>query len=254
MRTGSQDGSLSWEGPRCGHAGCSPDRYHAVMGGDSDGAAVQNAGPVPFRLRIGVTGHRDLPEGTNWPERIAEALGLIQERLDPAGGTPLAWSVISSLAEGADRLVAETVLARPGSQLEIPLPLPVGDYQTDFKSEESKAAFGKLCSQASLIIRAPGFESRESAYEWAGLTMVGRSDIVIALWDGQRSRGVGGTAGIVTLARRYGRPVVHIPTGNAQEIRVLHAFEDEPSPFNDKRRAGLRRQRRRPAARTGAAR
>jgi hypothetical protein len=187
--------------------------------------------PVPFRLRIGVTGHRQLPESINWRERIDAALGLMEARLAPAGGTPLAWLVISSLAEGADRLVAEAILDRPGSLLEVPLPLSRNDYQTDFKSDESKAAFAKLYDQASLITHAPRFESRDSAYEWAGLAMVGRSDIVIAVWDGLPSRGMGGTADIVRLARRYGRPVVHVPTGIGEEIQVLHPFaEDEPSP------------------------
>jgi hypothetical protein len=198
--------------------------------GDLGGQVPQAADPVPFRLRIGVTGHRQLPEGIDWRERIAEALGLIEALLSPAGDTPLAWLAISSLAEGADRLVAEVILARPGSLLEVPLPLPRDDYQTDFESDESRAAFARLYEQASVITCAPCFESRDSAYEWAGLAMVGRSDIVIAVWDGLPSRGVGGTADIVNLARRYGRPVVHVPIGSDQEIQVLHPFaEDEPS-------------------------
>jgi hypothetical protein len=198
--------------------------------GDADGQVSRAADPIPFRLRIGVTGHRQLPEGTKWRERINEALGLIEARLAPAGDTPIAWLVISSLAEGADRLVADAILARPGSQLEVPLPLSKDDYQTDFKSDESKAAFTELYEQASLVRCAPSFESRDSAYEWAGLAMVGRSDIVIAVWDGLPSRGVGGTADIVRLARRYGRPVVQVPIESDQEIQVLHPFaEDEPS-------------------------
>jgi hypothetical protein len=205
--------------------------YHADMVGDVGGPISRRADPVPFRLRIGVTGHRHLPEGIKWRDRIDAALGLIEARLALAGDTPLAWLVISSLAEGADRLVAEAILDRPGSLLEVPLPLSRDDYQTDFKSDESKAAFARLYDQASLITRSPRFESRDSAYEWAGLAVVGRSDIIIAVWDGLPSRGVGGTADIVRLARRYGRPVVHIPTGSGQEILVLHPFaEDEPSP------------------------
>ncbi len=201
-----------------------------MMVGDTGSRVSQTADPVPFRLRIGVTGHRQLPTGIDWDKRIADALRLIEARLAPAGDTPLAWLVISSLAEGADRLVAEAVLARPGSLLEVPLPLSTDDYQTDFKSDESRAEFTELYGQASLVTHAPSFESRESAYEWAGLAMVGRSDIVIAIWDGLRSRGVGGTADIVDLARRHGRPVVHIPTGRSQKTQVLHPYaEEEPS-------------------------
>jgi hypothetical protein len=195
------------------------------------GSQVSPAGPIPFRLRVGVTGHRQLPEGIEWRQRIAEALGLIEARLAPTGDAPLAWLAISSLAEGADRLVAEAILARPGSLLEVPLPLPRDDYQTDFKSDESRAEFSRLYEQAAVITYAPCFKSRDSAYEWAGLAMVGRSDIVIAVWDGLPSRGVGGTADIVKLARRYGRPVVHVPIGIGQEIQVLPPLpEKEPSP------------------------
>jgi hypothetical protein len=202
-----------------------------MMAGELGSQVSPGADPVPFRLRIGVTGHRHLPEGVKWRERITEALDLIEALLAPAGDTPLAWLAISSLAEGADRLVAEVILARPGSLLEVPLPLPRDDYQTDFKSGESKAAFARLYEQASVVTYAPCFASRPSAYEWAGLAMVGRSDIVIAVWDGLPSRGVGGTGDIVTLARRYGRPVVHVPTGMGEEIQVLHPFaEEEPSP------------------------
>jgi hypothetical protein len=202
-----------------------------MMVGDAETRDPQAADPIPFRLRIGVTGHRELPEGIKWHDRIAEALGLIGEQLAPTGDAPLAWLVISSLAEGADRLVAKAVLGLPGAQLEVPLPLSKADYQTDFKSDESRAAFDELYEQASLVTCAPSFESRDSAYEWAGLAMVGRSDIVIAVWNGLPSRGVGGTADIVALARRYGRPVVHIPTGSDQGIRVLHPFaDDEPGP------------------------
>lgn len=206
--------------------------YHAdMMVGDAGSQAAQAADPVPFRLRIGVTGDRQLPEGIACRERIDEALRLIEARLAPSGDTPLAWLVISSLAEGADRLVAEAILARPGSRLEVPLPLSRDDYQTDFTSDESRAAFAKLYEQASLVTCAPPFESRASAYEWAGLAMVGRSDIVIAVWDDLSSRGVDGTADVVKLARQYGRPVVHVPIGSGQEIQVLPPFaEDKPRP------------------------
>jgi hypothetical protein len=202
--------------------------------GAADGAMHSGSsgpGPVPFRLRIGVTGHLQLPGTADWAEWIAEALELIVARLDPADDTSIAWSVISSLAEGADRLVAKVIMERPGSLLEVPLPLPRREYLTDFATAESKAAFAEFLEQASVIICAPRFETRAGAYEWAGQAMVGRSDVVIALWDGKPSRGVGGTADIVALARRYGRPVVHIPTEGRPEIRVLPALvEDEPSP------------------------
>jgi hypothetical protein len=209
-----------------------PRQIVEVVAGDrATQQGSPSPGPVPFRLRIGVTGHLQLPGSADWTERIAEALDLIVARLGPADDTCFAWSVISSLAEGADRLVAQVILERPGSLLEVALPLPRREYMTDFKTAESKVAFTKFLEQASMIIHAPRFKTRAAAYEWAGQVMVGRSDVVIALWDGQSSHGVGGTADIVRLARLYGRPVVHIPTDGPPEIQVLPALvEDEPSP------------------------
>src|SRR5439155_12740709 len=37
-----------------------------------------------------------------------------------------------------------------------------------------------------------------------------RCDVLIALWDGQPARGRGGTAEVVALARRVGRPLICI--------------------------------------------
>jgi hypothetical protein len=130
------------------------------------GMAAAQSRKSPIRSRsacIGVTGHRHLTGAIDWDERIAEALNLIQAKLAPAGGTPIAWSVISSLAEGADRLVAEAILHLPGSLLEVPLPLPRHEYLADFKSDESKATFTKFLDQAWMIICAPRFGSREAA-------------------------------------------------------------------------------------------
>ena len=44
-------------------------------------------------------------------------------------------------------------------------------------------------------------ETREKAYERVGRYVVDRCDVLIALWDGERSRGHGGTAEIVDYAR-----------------------------------------------------
>jgi hypothetical protein len=41
--------------------------------------------------------------------------------------------------------------------------------------------------------------------------MLDRADVVLALWDGEDSRGRGGTAEIVQHARAQGRRVVVIP-------------------------------------------
>ena len=58
----------------------------------------------------------------------------------------------------------------------------------------------------------PPGSSREEAYERAGRRVVDRADVVVALWDGQPSRGRGGTAAIVSYARAHGVPVAWVNT------------------------------------------
>jgi hypothetical protein len=97
--------------------------------------ATQHAddqGEVILRLRIGITGHRDITadhpglvtEIANAVEYITQLLATDPDRVR-SGDTVL--TAVSSLAEGADRLVADEILKRAGSRLEIVLPLPVED-------------------------------------------------------------------------------------------------------------------------------
>jgi hypothetical protein len=72
------------------------------------------AGQLPFALRIGVTGHRQLADPGSLIPAIHDAIRELTERLLGAGAQP-SLLVISALAEGADRVVAQEVLAGPGA-------------------------------------------------------------------------------------------------------------------------------------------
>src|SRR4051812_43807947 len=83
--------------------------------------------PLPDRLPlvIGVTGHRDLRDQDipRLEETVAAIIdGLRHDYLGRGGETPII--VMSSLAEGADRLVARVALAQ-GARLVAPMPMPV---------------------------------------------------------------------------------------------------------------------------------
>lgn len=108
--------------------------------------------------------------------------------------------VVTSLAEGADRLLAELVLGRGGA-MRVILPLDAADYATDFESDASRAGFEDLLGRAESVDIAQAADcTREAAYESAGRAVVDASDVVIALWDGAASRGRGGTAEIIQYA------------------------------------------------------
>jgi hypothetical protein len=181
----------------------------------------EGEGRLPFVLRIGVTGHRTLAD----PEAIGSVVhatirGLIEHFLGPQADPALL--IISALAEGADRLVAREVLADPHASLEAVLPLPAHEYQNDFADEASRAEFTELLGQAIRVWQAPPGSSREEAYERAGRRVVDRSDVLIALWDGQPPRGQGGTATIVSYARDQGIPVAWINTTGPPEPELWY--------------------------------
>jgi len=95
----------------------------------------------PGTLLIGVTGHRAIRD----PDRVTAAISAVLDRLLADGSVPI---VITSLAEGADRLVAELVLARGGGE-EVILPMPLEDYERDFPTPKSRRQFANLLANAS---------------------------------------------------------------------------------------------------------
>jgi hypothetical protein len=178
----------------------------------------------PTPLRVGVTGHRDLEDA----ETAARAVDGVLDDLLAARGASTPIEVRSALAEGADRLVVERVLARADSRLVAVLPLDAAEYRRDFLTPTSLAAFDRLLAKAARIdvtgtvhvTDANGGGTREAAYERAGHTIVDCSDVLVALWDGGPARGRGGTAEIIGYARERGRQVVIVPVTRQQVERV----------------------------------
>lgn len=192
-----------------------------------DSEPSRGDGRIPFTFRIGVTGHRELdkPEDLRQPVREAIARLLTLVAVEPGAG--LALVVVSALAEGADRLVAEEVLADKDARLEAVLPLDAEDYTEDFKTEESKEEFRCLLARASDRWEAPAGLEREDAYERAGRYVVDRCDVLIAVWDGERSKGRGGTAEIVAYAQEQGVPIAWVHTAGSSPIS--YALENKRS-------------------------
>src|SRR5580700_4757837 len=177
---------------------------------------ADDEGKVALRLRIGITGHRDITadhpglttEITNAVEYIIQRLAADPDRIRSG---EIALTAVSSLAEGADRLVAREVLKRKGSRLEIVLPLPPEDYCRDFSSPASVDEFDEFRNRdgtTSDTVRTGG--PREETYELAGRAVVDRSDVMIVIWDGETARGRGGTAEIYSYAQRWQKPVILI--------------------------------------------
>jgi len=152
--------------------------------------------------RVGITGHRDLSNGTRHLVTAAVATEL-------AGYRPLHG--ISALAEGADQIFAEQVLEARGALTAV---IPSADYAAAFATDAGEAAYRRLRALADDVIELPfGFPS-EDAYWAAGREVVRLSDVLLAVWDGGASGGMGGTADVVAFAGERGVPTTLVwPAG-----------------------------------------
>lgn len=165
-------------------------------------------------VMVGVTGHRQLPNDEALREQTREMLGQVKQiAAGCEGSDAVGLVVLSSLAEGADRLMAEVVLEQEAGSLQAVLPLEPADYESDFATEESRLQFRGLLERAKkdvtvVPVPAGAPDPRTAAYAAAGRAVVDRCDVLIALWDGEPTRGPGGTAEIVEYARQLGKPLV----------------------------------------------
>jgi hypothetical protein len=164
---------------------------------------------TPGPLHIGVTGHRFLAELPRLLASLERALDLLE---DTFRGRDLVC--LSSLAEGADRLVAEAVIDRPGGGLVAVLPFDQMEYEQDFETPESLAEFDRLLEHAREVVVMPEVTDRNEGYAKAGEYVLEHSDALITIWDGQGAQGQGGTGEIVAKALAAGKPVLHIKAGN----------------------------------------
>jgi hypothetical protein len=140
---------------------------------------------------------------------IETALGRIEARFPGR-----ALVVVSALAEGADRLVAEAVLRRPGSRLVAVLPMPRSEYLSDFGTPESRTEFLRLLGGAAEVAELPANSSRTQAYAAANALLLDGLDVLVAVWDGGGAQGQGGTAEVVARARALGLPLAWVHAGN----------------------------------------
>src|ERR1017187_1430237 len=149
-------------------------------------------------MRVGITGHQHLedPEAWPWGEEI------VGRELDAA---PAPVVVVTSLAVGADQLVARLGIARGATVHAV---LPFAGIERTFAAEDLPE-YRRFVGQASIeILQTPGTD--EDAYLAAGRRVVELSDVMIAVWDAKAAKGKGGTADIVPYALASGVPVVHI--------------------------------------------
>jgi hypothetical protein len=206
-----------------------------------DGESAGQRWAIETNIKIGVTGHREFIRNSGLIGLELETLGrvvtqlirsAVQEVLRELDGraadTPHRHIVISPLAEGADRIVAQEVLAWPGnpnaknvleSSLECCLPMIEAEYVETFSGgADSIREYEKLKRAAAHVEILPEMaeadegQRRKLSFRAAGRYVVEHCDVLIAVWDGEPGD-TGGTGEVVTYARQNGRVLywIHQP-------------------------------------------
>jgi len=158
-------------------------------------------------LRIGITGHIVLSRASF--RLVYDELICYLRRL---GSRSIVG--ITCLANGADQLFAQAVLAVGGSYEVI---LPALDYRTAAIPADQRERFDELLDRASGITYTGHEHSGVEAYVAANRELLQRSQRLLAVWDGADDGEPGGTADVVDQARRLGLPTTVIwPNGAAR--------------------------------------
>lgn len=145
--------------------------------------------------RMGVTGHQQLPR---------EAQAFLTRWLGERIRQPEQVEVVCSLAVGADSMVAEYLTER-GARLHAII--PCSGYESTFEAASDLIRYQLLLARAAVVEELEFEKPSEEAFMAAGELVVRSSDWLLAIWDGQASRGLGGTGDAVALARSLGKRV-----------------------------------------------
>ena len=150
-------------------------------------------------VKTGITGHQKLPNGQvlKW---------LNAELFDEHKRFKNIVCANSSLAIGADQLFAKTVL-----QMDIDLVavIPCLHYENTFNGT-SRDVYFEILSKCKLIQTLDFAEPSEEAFFAAGKCVVDKSDVLFAVWDGDRAKGLGGTGDVVQYALSHQKTVIHL--------------------------------------------
>ena len=192
---------------------------------------MEKNGKIP--VIIGVTGHRDLRE---------QDIGAIRKAVRRWLGELCAkYShsqiiVMTSLAEGADQLCAETALDM-GLKIMTVLPMPVEEYAEDFSGEALENLYA-LSEKSVSVIEAPYTEpfkeGRDYLYRQAGIYVAEHCHVLMALWDGSEGTPGGcGTSSIAlykrgNLSREAGEQLRHFE-GYVVQIMTPRAGDSDPA-------------------------
>lgn len=184
--------------------------YCAQVGWELIDYSIQENNTSTKKIKkIGVTGHRDIEETDelkNRVETVLSNLGLAEE-----------CEIITALADGADMFVTEIAIEKHSEKLKVKvnviLPYEKDQYiksinknnRERFEFLLAKNSEARTCEWIGCAENEE--DQKKEQYELCGRKIVNECDVLIALYDGEESRGKGGTAEIVEYAREKKRIV-----------------------------------------------
>ena len=188
---------------------------------DAEMTALNDERKIP--LVVGVTGHRDLVT-EDLPALKAAVTNELRLLRDRCPDTPAL--LLSSLAEGADQLCARTALEE-GWIISAVLPLPLEEYEKDFRGESLKELRFLLSEFRDVFVvlergKRPAEQSdigmtyRDRRYLEAGMYVADHCHALLALWDGSAGAPDGcGTAEVAEYMLHQKESVLQIVTRRA---------------------------------------
>ncbi|MFY9555795.1 MAG: hypothetical protein WAV47_13870 [Blastocatellia bacterium] len=203
---------------------------------------LTNPPRAPLVLRVGVVGHRPDPKKRAMPDTRAlqnisgKLLLHIQDTFAGVAdahrdlfsappkrpdGKPAGLRLISALAEGADQWVASKA-AELGYELQAVLPFEQSEYEQDFQDSRILSEFRRLRGLATALFEMDGCRERSGeSYLAAGRVILNQTDLLVALWDGKDSHGIGGTGQIVREALQRGIPTLWVNWGTPSSWHLM---------------------------------
>jgi hypothetical protein len=148
-------------------------------------------------MKVGITGHQNLTTAESaWLKEELE-IEIKRMKIEEA---------YSCLAIGADQVFAGVILAN-----DIPLVAitPCKKYEQTFDDNHIEL-YKSLVKQATNKIQLDFENPSEEAFYEAGKTVVNKSDVVFAVWNNLPSKGLGGTADVVSIAKGLNKIIIHL--------------------------------------------
>lgn len=201
-----------------------------------DAASLVKESIAPMFLKIGITGHRDIEFNEKQKKQIELVVTeKIFDVVNPARkklSTPFFFSVITSLAEGADRLFYSIAKEKISASLRVIIPFEVDEYYKTFSGSDSIAEFESIVSGAEDFIQVEEISKKnflsendlesikQSAFKKTGQHIVNRCDILVAIVDFSRKVKPGGSLDILEYARKIGKPIIIVNLHHPDEITI----------------------------------